>query len=602
MEFEGELGQSRLETEMSSVRNLLRRGSLAIIGFALPFFVLQLDLLPDLLVVHSVLYGISLLNYHRYLNSEEESHWAIETITTTLALGFFFVQALLTTVGFWDLLPKGMTGDVSWKYVVLTMSIHSILFLFPTYLIVRVLAAERRFPDHVESDEEEFDSFADFDDNEWSQPKPSRTIQASIWQALLLAVFIVGYIGAFAVAIAYFVLLREAIGEVRNIPPETLFDVLANVIPDVSERAFIVGGVYFAIFGVWGLTKGLVEYYKSLTDRNATRTLSHDEQDYISESHRVLGDYIEQMDLEKSTALGTFLGLSGFLLLMGSAFGLIFLLEPLSISALEAKRTLDLDWSIYVDDFGIGALCGIFLSICVAAVIASKVTSFFPNYERRYTVTDSNYGGGDEQAEAGYPAFRLTIAKLVRFKVLDIEKDFDPSAFLNLAYHRFDPWFRRPAFILLAMTIGFVYLDRRDYDLITEDGIETSTYWMGERTARNWSDVVSLKIGCRLDSDNDLDLDYTLLLRGETKVYLLPAVSIKKDIEGLERIDAILRLQHVPLEYSFKTDEGERRLRYEPDCEARLAKRYEEPLLSKIRQLLHLDEIRIKEGLEPLGT
>lgn len=569
--------------------------------FAITFWTLAVSDLSNLLVLHVGMTGIVTLLFSRKIEPEEDMFWLTSMVTNMLATGFLFLNPILLIVVSWELLPSVIAGQADWSNTIPGLLILFTLSLFPIVLLIRTIRSERKWG-QVEEDElvDTFDYDADFDDDKLSRENPANEFSSTVLKALTLAITISAVIGSMGVGATYFYLLRNSIAQNRHYSWENIQAIVEKVSPDLFQNILVYGGVYLGVFAAWGVIKGAVQLWTVSTNQNAQRPLSYHEEEYISQAHTALQDYIESLVSKTSVSMFSTLIIVFFVGgILGGSIGLVWL-DQVIIETLGFTRTQQFEWALYLDDMGIAAVISIFALILVLGLTISFFSKLFPQLERAYVLSESTYGGGDEQAEAGFPAFRLIIAKFVRYKKVDISGEFHPAHFLNLAFHRFDPWLLGPAVILLVLSFGFGVLDRRDYDLITEDFLETSDYWSGERKKFSWNEIESVFIRCSLDKDGDLTMKYKLILPEES-IQLLNVGSIAKYIDRLERVDSAVRQSDTTIKHTYKSDAGETKSRYEAGCEQKIANRFDEPLRSRVRFLLHLDDIRAREGLEPLA-
>lgn len=381
------------------------------------------------------------------------------------------------------------------------------------------------------------------------------------------------------------------------------WSVLVEATKSLGADFWIQGTAVLIVLGGMALSVSLFtalrNAYLSFTDKNATRDLSAKEEAFIDTAHLSLLAYIETLTSKGRTLLINLIAVGGFIGGMIVVFIIGAIAAAQLVEYLGDQRAPLAEWSYYSQNLTPMMLVGIFWVIFVLGVIASWLSSFFPDFEERYVIDEPQYGGGELERAEGFPSFRLTLAKRVRYRKLKPEEPFDPGALLRTIYHSYDPFFRIPSLILTIPLLVFGYLDINAYTLATPQKITTTHYWTGKKITWGYEDIQEVRIRCARPKD-DLLLDYELVPRDGRAIDLLSGDNWIKQIDALEKIDERMVQQAVPFRSYTKANEIGVTSKTNKDlCKAALAEEYKGSQSRRIESLMHLDTLEIVEGPAP---
>ncbi|MFP4003788.1 MAG: hypothetical protein ACLFV8_08440, partial [Alphaproteobacteria bacterium] len=130
-------------------------------------------------------------------------------------------------------------------------------------------------------------------------------------------------------------------------------------------------------------------------------------------------------------------------------------------------------------------------------------------------------------------------------------------AYIHRDLRRSVPLLIIPAILVLATSLFVLYLDRMDYDLLTEGYIETTDYWTSKVHRFSYGDVDAVEVACAEDDDGDLELSYVLKI-GESRTIRAVDLDTPREfrerlperLEAWTKVDAKLRAAGVPVRHA----------------------------------------------------
>jgi len=160
----------------------------------------------------------------------------------------------------------------------------------------------------------------------------------------------------------------------------------------------------------------------------------------------------------------------------------------------QPARTKGLDWFLYRDgpDAGDRFLIAPIIGICV--FMLSLVPLFWPalglmrdQYARRSIATEQHLASG----------LRGSIARSVRLRVTTDLTTLQPLSILKEEWRTFASRVGVAAGAFLIITTGVLFLDRMDYLLVSDNGIDVTDYWTLKKRVAGYDEIETIEILCK---------------------------------------------------------------------------------------------------------
>ena len=159
------------------------------------------------------------------------------------------------------------------------------------------------------------------------------------------------------------------------------------------------------------------------------------------------------------------------------------------------------------------------------------------------------------------------------------------------------PWpewdlFTKGVLVFLPVTIGFIYLDMRDYDLFTEDHIEVVSYWTGDKKRFGYADVTRVEVSCLYSSrENKVSPTYRVFLPDGHEINIIHSsgfAGVEKEIGAYERIDERLVAAGVPVDFR-RYENGDPR--FSKECVEKLENKLTPDTYERLMRLLRYHKV-----------
>lgn len=288
---------------------------------------------------------------------------------------------------------------------------------------------------------------------------------------------------------------------------------------------------------------------------DARRDLKRHELEFIEQAARRVTDYAARHNVDwvqfivltvvPLSLLAAFTVL-GFALARGG--------EGLGTEAFETWRTKDLDWYLYIDPAGPGDGLLFVSTLAAVACIPFILGILWPHYAAMGIL-----GFRRNRVYKDDPLFhyRLAVATDVRRGYFTPKSVFEPEQYVHNDFRRFARGCFLFTGILLVLNALFLYLDRMDYDLLTEDYIETTDYWTSKVHRLSYGDVEAVEVTCFETEDYDFKLSYVLKTGEGRNIRAADFESLRDFREVLParldawtKVDAKLRAAGVPVRHA----------------------------------------------------
>ncbi|MFP3944913.1 MAG: hypothetical protein ACLFWF_13530 [Alphaproteobacteria bacterium] len=383
----------------------------------------------------------------------------------------------------------------------------------------------------------------------------SRILLRDPWENVLY-----GVAGSFVGAVVMFVpfswteLLLEAIFDRRFEGWAAFFESVGESFGLFAPFLEVGAIVMLAALGALAADAWLRQRRAGPGHRDPKRDLKPPELEFIEQAARRVREYAAPFKVDWAQ----FIVLTVFPLGLLAAFTMIgFALsgggEGLGTETFEAWRTKGLDWYLYIDPAGPGDGL-LFVSTLVAVFcIPFILGNLWPRFAVMGTL---GFRRNRVYKDDPYFHYRLAVATDVRRGYFTPGSAFDVEQYVYNDFRRFARgWFVFTG-ILVALNLLFLWLDRMDYDLLTEDYIETTDYWTSKVHRFGYGDVDAVEIACFEDEDYDFELSYVLEFAEGRSVRAIDLSSLRdfrevlpRRLEAWEKVDAKLRAAGVPVRH-----------------------------------------------------
>lgn len=423
-----------------------------------------------------------------------------------------------------------------------------------------------------------------------SNPSPSRTFNAYFLSGVAQASYLSSIIITIGLGTYYYTILKSAFidGVFKGWgSPTRIFEIIWEA---AGASVIAVAVTLVGLFTLMGVGIASWQALRRSSKAGYDRELSDAELRTISIASEKMRAYLEQEKNTRLAAVAYWTVILGFVALM---LGSIFLFlgdEGWGSSLFVAQRTEGLNWYIYRDEVGVAEVIFVFTLIFLYFTAAMGVGIFWREFgEYGYLLSKQQSGDVIAQLETA-------IAEEVRKGVIKENDAFDPSEYLWSANRTMTSYFGVAAVLLAVINIGFWYLDRMSYTLISEEGIVYTDYWTTKTHKAGYDEIEAIEVSCRIDDEDDLIVRYGFLLNTQRSVtavnYNSPKLfrnNLTADLKNWVRADSLARQQGAMVRSNMLTPwVGKPSPRYnEEDCRLGLQEYFDKETTESVMRLLN---------------
>lgn len=199
-----------------------------------------------------------------------------------------------------------------------------------------------------------------------------------------------------------------------------------------------------------------------------------------------------------------------------------------------------------------------------------------------------------QTAPQGVPLVKRLVS-YVRASRIDTASPIVPHTFLVRAGLMTERWYLLFIVPMIAFTGWIYWLDSRNFDLVTDDGITVVQYWTGKPVSYPWSAVEGAELECTFD--DGLEFHYDLSLRGDYRVDITRTLRKSRDLATVMAIDERVRSLGVPVTFATRKPLWQApKSAFKPACVRQLADEFGDVGRESIPLLFHLAEWRQQAG------
>ena len=354
------------------------------------------------------------------------------------------------------------------------------------------------------------------------------------WQLIVIIctvlVIVIGFIYYYYLSAAFLDGDVWSFNRINRVISASVEGMLPTIIGLVVAVTLIFGSIsLWNAFSKWRLKQQQDDIDRQLTDY---------EVGLIEHCTQVLEDYVANRQYPSIVKYVYWLVVLGWFAVMAGSIFLMIIGDGLGASLFKPDRVEGLGWFIYVDGIGVAEVLIVFILIVGYFALFSHL---FRNWtdltEHNLLKAKTEHYDSDELLGK----LREDLAMDVRKYIITSKASFDPAAYLKSRAKSYGKWMNITTGALLFITICFWVLDRRDYELITEDYVQYTDYWTGEQTQIPLSSIRGIRITCKANEKDNLDIGYGLVVDDDTKINIVTnGREANERLDNLEYLDEIL--------------------------------------------------------------
>jgi len=329
-----------------------------------------------------------------------------------------------------------------------------------------------------------------------------------------------------------------------------------------------------------GIVTVLLQWISHRGARRANRDLSVQEIEFIETSEAAVRAYAERQGYTRYVWTYNLAYLVLLLFMMGLA-----LLLGLSTGAgadVPAGSESAGGLRLYFQDVGPSLVVLVFAGILWTSLPAMVISRL----SRRYSERAAWISLATNEA---YLTVRGRLTTFVRTDRLSRVNAFDPGRFLHETSLSFEPYFFYPTVAVTLFAGYLLFLDRNNYDLLTEDNIEVVEYWSLEKIQFGYDDVERVELTCYFDKKGNAQTGYELFLPQGHTVDIFEKMDLKTRLAAYEAVDRKLVDARVPFKFATRKPWFEAEsYAYDPACVETLTRDLDSTARDRAKRLFRL--------------
>ncbi|PWE18008.1 hypothetical protein DDZ18_05395 [Marinicauda salina] len=395
----------------------------------------------------------------------------------------------------------------------------------------------------------------------------------------------------FGLGALVFELMRLAVFEGAVLPLERLLQAIKDDFwLELGLYAAIIPLAVVVLLAILGLGRFVIARFLSGDPRRYRRRLTEAEQEFLVAARERLAEYASAQTYPRYWA---FLAVAA-IPLGGMAIGMACATSGAYFLTLLLRNSVALsdynDIVLESDIIGFAVVLGVFAGITLIwplGQIAGRTSAGFAEF----LYLRCGWNTTNSQARPPEQLARELEFDLRRDR-LKPDTEFDPGAYVQQAYRRYDGASAAVGSLAIAVTLVFTVLDAFSFQAFTRDEMIRSGYWSFARESYRYGDAAGLETACYSGERDDQPAFFTKyhLVTENGRRFRLDELLERGELAVIEQIDAQVRAASVErVEYErsglFGGNVGPA---VDSTCSSELERRFGEDA-DRVRRILHLE-------------
>ena len=390
------------------------------------------------------------------------------------------------------------------------------------------------------------------------------------------------------IGLLYWRLLSSILLAGQHLTLSNTLQELKTIYQQIGPQIFAFVVVSLLLFALTAAVTLFYRFVKSNQPSARSRTLTSYEHQYVEKCHSELISYVSRHPYQsgfRTLHRGFYIAFLPLMLLVAVP---LMTFEELILPLISSYQTSGLNWSLYIDRIGVSGVLVVFATILVYWALYLIVCRLWPSFFE-WVVAHTSFPWSGDGGDQGLKLI-ISLEDAVQNRALLPGRPFSPEVFLRSVYKSI----ARPMYLATAASVlaalFFLYRDHADYDLFTDDHIETVDYWSSAKKRMSYADVKIIKITC--STHKRVSFNYNVVLNEANTVRLLSSNKrvFSARLSDYERVDQRLVAANVPVAYTqIPALFGFRSPTSKAACRDAIRTRYDTEMSARLIKLLHLN-------------